>query len=139
MSRMIFVNLPVKNLGTSKRFYQALGYSINPQFSDQNAACVVISEHIFVMILTEDYFRTFTAKSIADTSTSAAAILALSADSRAAVDQLADKALAAGGKVSNPPQDQGFMYSRSFQDPDGHLWEVLWMDPDYAQGPLSGE
>jgi predicted lactoylglutathione lyase len=129
MATMIFVNLPVKDLEASKSFYTALGYSINPQFTDENAACVVVSDTIFVMLLTEPFFTNFTKKQIADARTSTEAIIALSAEDRAGVDRLADLALANGGSEANPPMEEGPMYSRSFQDPDGHLWEVMWMDP----------
>ena len=137
MPTMIFVNLPVKDLGTSPAFYEALGYQRNPQFSDENASSIVISEHIHVMLLTEKFFSTFTKKAIADAGTTTESILCISADSREAVDALADKALASGGSFSNEPMDEGFMYGRSFQDPDGHLWEVMWMDPAAAQGHQS--
>jgi predicted lactoylglutathione lyase len=133
MPTMIFVNLPVKDLARSRAFYGALGYSFNEQFSDENAACVVISDTIFLMILVEPFFKTFTKKEIADESGVTEAILAISTDSREEVDQLVDKAFAAGAMESNDPDDQGFMYSRSFQDPDGHLWEVLWMDPSTVE------
>ncbi|GAA4952628.1 VOC family protein [Yinghuangia aomiensis] len=129
MATMIFVNLPVKDLDASKAFYTALGYPLNPQFTDENAACVVISETIFTMLLTEPFFKNFTKKEIADARTSTEAIIALSAEDRAGVDRIADLALAHGGSEANPPMEQGPMYSRSFQDPDGHLWEVMWMDP----------
>ena len=129
MSTQIFVNLPVKDLQRSIDFFTALGYAFNPQFTDENAACLVIDEdHIYAMLLTHEFFRRFTKKDIADSTTSTEAILALSADSREAVDELVDKALASGGSASNEPDDQVNMYSRSFQDPDGHLWEVLYMD-----------
>ena len=129
MSTQIFVNLPVQDLQRSIDFFTALGYSFDPRFSDENASCLVIDEgHIYAMLLTHEFFKKFTRKQIADTTASTEAILALSADSREAVDDLVDKALASGGSASNEPDDQGFMYSRSFQDPDGHLWEVLSMD-----------
>ncbi len=129
MSTMIFVNLPVADLTRSMDFFTKLGYSFNPQFTDETAACLVIEEdHIYAMLLTPETFKRFTKKEIADASRSTEAILALAVDSRAAVDVLADKALESGGTASNEPDDQGFMYSRSFQDPDGHLWEVLYMD-----------
>lgn len=129
MSTQIFVNLPVKNLQRSIDFFTALGYSFNSQFTDENAGCLVIDEdHIYAMLLTHEFFKKFTKKQVADATTSTEAILALSADSRDAVDELVDKALASGGSASNEPDDQGFMYVRSFQDPDGHLWEVLYMD-----------
>jgi len=133
MATKIFVNLPVKNLDKSKAFFQALGYSFNPQFSDENAGCLVISEDIYAMLLTEPFFKTFTKKEIADASRSTEAMVALSADSRQAVDELADKALAAGGTQVNDPQDYGFMYSRSFYDLDGHHWEFVYMDPSHVQ------
>jgi len=129
MSTQIFVNLPVQDLQRSIDFFTALGYSFDPRFSDENATCLVIDEgHIYAMLLTHDFFKKFTKKQIADAKASTEAILALSAESREAVDELVDKALASGGSASNEPDDQGFMYSRSFQDPDGHLWEVLSMD-----------
>lgn len=128
MSTKIFVNLPVKDLERSKHFFTALGYSFDPQFSDENAACLVISDDIYAMLLVEPFFKSFTKKEIGDATQSTEVILALSADSREAVDELVDKALASGGKPSNETQDQGFMYGRSFQDPDGHLWEIIYMD-----------
>lgn len=129
MSTQIFVNLPVKDLERSMDFFTALGYSFNKQFTDENAACLVIDEdHVYAMLLTHDAFRRFTKKEVADTSTSTEAIIALSAESRDAVDALVDKALASGGSASNEPDDEDFMYGRSFQDPDGHLWEVFYMD-----------
>ena len=129
MSTMIFVNLPVANLTRSMEFFTALGYTFNPQFTDENAACLVIEEdHIYAMLLTPEFFKRFTKKEIADSKRTTEAILALAVDSREAVDALVDKALAVGGSASNEPDDQGFMYGRSFQDPDGHLWEVLYMD-----------
>ncbi|MDT0344164.1 VOC family protein [Streptomyces litchfieldiae] len=128
MSTKIFVNLPVKDLARSRDFFTKLGYSFNPEFTDENAACLVISDDIFAMLLVEPFFKTFTKKEIADTATSAETIIALSADSREQVDELVDRALASGGRPSMEPQDHGFMYGRSFQDPDGHEWEVMWMD-----------
>ncbi|WP_455357351.1 VOC family protein [Streptomyces sp. SYSU K217416] len=129
MPTMIFVNLPVKNLETTKGFWSKLGYSFNDQFSDENCACLVISDTIYAMLLTEPRFKDFTKKEIADSSKSTEVILCLSAESRAKVDELADGALGAGGSEASEPQDHGFMYGRSFQDPDGHIWEVMWMDP----------
>jgi predicted lactoylglutathione lyase len=131
---MIFVNLPVKDLETSKTFWSKLGYSFNEQFSDDRTACLVISDTIFVMLLTEPRFKDFTKKEIADAASSTEAIFALSADSRERVDQLCDAALASGGSAANDPLDYGTMYGRSFQDPDHHLWEVMWMDPSAVQG-----
>ena len=129
MSTQIFVNLPVKDLDASKAFYEALGYSVNEQFTDENASCVVVSDTIYVMLLTEAFAARFTNKAVADATTTTEVINALSAESREAVDRLADVALRAGGSRVKEPQDQGFMYSRSFADPDGHQWEVLYMDP----------
>ncbi|MFI9624627.1 VOC family protein [Streptomyces sp. NPDC052042] len=129
MSQLIFVNLPVKNLETAKTFFGKLGYSCNPQFTDEHTACVVISDSIFVMLLTESRFKDFTKKGIADASATTEVILALSAESREKVDEIADTALASGGSPANEPMDFGHMYGRSFQDPDGHIWEVMWMDP----------
>lgn len=132
--QMIFVNLPVEDLERSKAFYTALGYTLNPTFSNDDGACVVISEHIFVMVLRKPFFQTFISKPIADTQATAAVINALSATSREAVDAQLEKALKAGGTEPQPPRDYGFMYQRSFQDPDGHLWEVAHMDMDAAPG-----
>lgn len=134
MSRMIFVNLPVKDLSASTAFFEALGFSKNSQFSDENASSIVISDTIHVMLLTEPFFKGFTRKDIADSTTSTEAMIALSADSRDAVDELADKAIAAGGQTATDPQDHGFMYGRSFYDLDGHHWEVMWMDPSAIEG-----
>ena len=133
MPTMIFVNLPVSDLERAKAFYSALGFGINQQFTDDKAACIVISDTIFAMIVTKPYFETFSPKNIADTSTSVAAINALSRDSKAEVDAIADKAMTSGGLQTNEPQDLGFMYSRSFQDPDGNMWEALWMNPDHVE------
>ena len=129
MATKIFVNLPVKDLSKSIAFFTHLGFSFNPQFTDEKATCMIINDDAYVMLLVESFFKTFTKKEITDAKKSAEAILALSADSREKVDKMADKALEAGGVASLAPQDHGFMYQRSFQDPDGHLWEVLWMDP----------
>ncbi|MFF9471628.1 VOC family protein [Streptomyces roseolus] len=134
--QMIFVNLPVKDLDVSKAFYEKLGYSINPRFSDETAACVVISDTIFVMLLTEEKFAGFTApgKAIADASATTQVLLTLNAESREKADELADRALEVGGRPAKEAMDMGFMYGRSFADPDGHHWEVFWMDPAAAQG-----
>ncbi|MEU2154203.1 VOC family protein [Streptomyces sp. NPDC019396] len=129
MTQMIFVNLPVKDLEKTKAFWKACGYSFNPQFSDENTACLVLGDTIFAMLMTEPRFREFTKKEIADAATTTEVLLALSAESRDRVDELADAALAAGGSEAMPAQDHGFMYGRSFQDPDHHIWEVAWMDP----------
>jgi predicted lactoylglutathione lyase len=129
MATKIFVNLPVKDLDKSKEFFVKLGYTINPQFTDEKAACVVISEDIYAMILKEEFFKTFTPKKeIADATKSTEVLVALSAGSKEKVNELLDKALAAGAREARPPEDHGFMYGRSFEDPDGHIWEVFWMD-----------
>jgi predicted lactoylglutathione lyase len=128
MSTKIFVNLPVKDLGKSMDFFTKLGYSFDQQFSDENAGCLVISDDIYAMLLVEPFFKSFTKKDIVDATTSTEAILCLGVESRQRVDELVDKALAAGGLPSNDTMDQGFMYGRSFQDLDGHLWEVMYMD-----------
>lgn len=129
-----FVNLPVKDLNQTKDFFSSIGFEFNPQFSDEKAACLVINDNTFVQLLTESYFQTFISKPVADVASAAAGIIALSADSREQVDELADKALAAGGKQSKEPADHGFMYVRSFEDLDGHLWEIAFFDPSaYSQ------
>ncbi|RBM20868.1 VOC family protein [Streptomyces sp. PT12] len=133
MSTKIFVNLPVKDLDHSREFFTKLGYSFDPQFSDENAACLVISDSIYAMLLVEPFFRTFTRKEIADSSVSVEVILTLSADSREQVDELVDRALASGGSPAAEAQDHGHMYGRSFLDPDGHQWEIVWMDVSAAQ------
>jgi uncharacterized protein len=126
--RKIFVNLPVKDLDKSVAFFTKLGFAFNPQFTDKNATCMIIAEDSFVMLLVEDFFKTFIHKPIADAAKSTEVILALSADSKQEVDEMFRKALAAGGKETNPVNDQGFMYSASFMDLDSHQWEVLYMD-----------
>ncbi|MED1780475.1 VOC family protein [Brevibacillus fortis] len=127
-SKQIFVNLPVKDLNKSIDFFTAIGYEFNPQFTDQNAACLVIGENIFAMLLVEEFFQTFTKKELTDATRSTEVIVALSADSKEQVDEIVNKALAAGATPSKDPVDHGFMYSWSFQDLDGHLWEFLYMD-----------
>ncbi|MEU5365271.1 VOC family protein [Streptomyces sp. NPDC005925] len=132
--QMIFVNLPVNDLDASKRFFTGLGYSINAQFSDENAASVVISDTIVAMLLKKEFYSTFTTKEIADAGKTSEVLLCLSAESREKVDELVEKALAAGGTEPREPQDHGFMYGRAFDDPDGHTWEVVWMDPSTIAG-----
>ncbi len=132
-SRMIFLNLAVKDLGTAVDFFTELGFSFDPRFTNESATCMIVSDQAFVMLLVEDRFRDFTKKELADPATQTEAIMAVSADSREAVDELAEKALAAGGRPANDPMDMGSMYSRSFDDPDGHLWEVVWMDPSSVE------
>jgi len=128
MATQIFVNLPVKNLDNSVKFFTKLGYSFNPQFTDENATCMIISENIYVMLLVEKFFKTFIPNEIADGNKQTEALICLSADSREEVDSLVNKALEAGGTTYRKPQDQGFMYERSFRDPDGHSWEIMYMD-----------
>lgn len=130
MNTKIFVNLPVRDLSKSMDFFKQLGFGFNPQFTDQNAACMVIGEDICVMLLVEDFFKAFTKKEISDATKSTEVIVALSADSREKVDEIINKALKAGGKPSNDPIDQGFMYGWSFQDLDNHLWEIIYMNLD---------
>ena len=128
-SRKIFVNLAVEDLGRAVDFFTQLGFSFDQRFTDDQATCMIVSDAAFVMLLGRDRFQDFTKKEIADSRTQTEAILALSAESRDEVDEIVGKALAAGGQAANDPIDHGFMYASSFHDPDGHLWEVLWMDP----------
>lgn len=129
MSRMIFVNLPVRDLKQTVGFWSGLGFTFNPQFTDENTTCMVISDHACVMLLTDELFSTFTTRQVADATEHTEAILALSAESREEVDRLVDTAVTTGGSAANETQDEGYLYGRSFHDPDGHLWEVLYMDP----------
>lgn len=133
MSMLIFVNLPVADLGKATAFYEALGARKNPQFCDETASCIVFSDTIHAMLLTHDKFRQFTTKKIVDAKDSAQVLICISAESRAFVDDLVGKAGRAGGKIDpTPTQDFGFMYGRSFEDLDGHIWEIMWMDVDAA-------
>jgi predicted lactoylglutathione lyase len=128
VSKKIFVNLPVKDLNRSVEFFTKLGYTFNPQFTNENATCMVISEDIFVMLLVENYFATFTPKAIADAKKTSEVLVALSCDSRAEVDHVVNTALAAGARRYKEPADHGFMYQWGFEDLDGHIWEHAWMD-----------
>ena len=140
MTKMIFVNLPVADLPASKAFYEALGFTNNPQFTNDQAASMMWSDTIVVMLLSHDFWKTFTTKTIPDAHTSAQVALCINFDSRDEVDAIVDAAAGAGGKGdSNPPQDHGFMYQRSFEDPDGHAWEPVWMDPKFAAGEMPVE
>ena len=132
MATQIFVNLPVKDLDKSIAFFTALGYTFNPQFTDANATCMIISENIFTMLLVEPFFKGFTDKEIVNAHKSTEVLMGLSADSRAGVDDLVNKAVAAGGIEPRPAQDHGFMYSRNFSDLDGHIWEIFWMNPEHV-------
>ena len=130
MSRQIFVNLPIKNMERSQAFFKALGFSFNPQFTNEQGACMVIAGDIYVMLLVESFFQTFTKKPVADATKSTEVMICLSCESRAEVDELVRKAIAAGGTAPNPAQDHGFMYGHGFTDLDGHVWEVMYMDPN---------
>lgn len=132
MATKIFVNLPVKDLKKSMDFFHALGFSFNPQFTDDTAACMKISEDIFSMLLTHDKFRQFTTKEIADTSKTVEVLTCLALESRDKVNEIMDKAVEAGGTEPVEAKDYGFMYSRSFDDLDGHTWELIWMDPSFV-------
>jgi predicted lactoylglutathione lyase len=130
MGTKIFVNLPVRDLKRSVEFFTRLGYTFNPKFTDENATCMIVAEDIYVMLLVEKFFQTFTPKPIADATKSTEVLIALSAESRANVDEHVARAVAAGATTPNAAKDYGFMYQHGFQD----LWEVFWMDPAAAQG-----
>lgn len=132
-SRKIFVNLAVRDLKKSMEFFSKLGFEFNPQFTDEKAACMIISDEAFVMLLTDSFFKTFTRREQCDTTTHTEGLFALSCDSRSEVDEIVKKAVAAGGTHAMNPQDHGFMYAWSFYDLEGHHWEVLWMDPKVVQ------
>lgn len=139
MSRMIFVNLPVEDLGRARRFYEGLGFTNNPQFSDETAACMVWSDTIFVMILTHPKWATFTDRPIAPAGSSEVA-LCLSCESTDEVHALIEAGGKSGGTIDvNPAQDHGFMICRTLADPDGHIWELMWMDPAVASGEMPAE
>jgi uncharacterized protein len=133
MATKIFVNLPVKDLKKSMEFFSRLGYSFNKQFTDETAACMVISEDIYAMLLTHTKFQEFTPKAICDATKSSEVLVCLSCDSRAQVDEIVSKAVAGGGTTYKAPMDHGFMYGHAFQDLDGHIWEYIWMDPSAVQ------
>jgi predicted lactoylglutathione lyase len=128
MATKIFVNLPVKDLNRSIEFFTKLGYTFNPQFTDENATCMIIGENIFAMLLVEERFKDFTKKPISDAKKSTEVLIALDAESREKVDEMVKKAVDAGGSIYIDPQDHGWMYAHSFADLDGHQWEVMWMD-----------
>ena len=133
MTTKIFVNLPVKNLDRSIEFFTGLGFALNRQFTDETAACMVISDHIHAMLLTERKFKEFTPKQIADATKTTEVLTCLSADSKDDVNRIVDTALAAGATEARAPMDYGFMFGRSFNDLDGHIWEIVWMDPSHVQ------
>ncbi|WP_256103318.1 VOC family protein [Streptomyces sp. ODS05-4] len=131
--QMIFPNLPVADIEVSKKFFTSLGYTLNEQFSDEHSASVVVSDHIVIMLLEKPKYAEFTTKAIADADTSEV-LLALNAESREKVDEMLDRAIAAGAKETRDAQDLGFMYGRAFDDPDGHTFEIFWMDPAAVEG-----
>lgn len=133
MSRKIFVNIPVKDLERAKAFFLALGFNCNAQFTDATAACIVISDDIYTMLLTEEKFASFAPHPVSDANKATEVLLCLSCDSRAEVDDLVKRALANGGSVYREPMDYGFMYAHSFKDPDGHAWELVYMEPSAVQ------
>ncbi|MBI2558336.1 VOC family protein [Candidatus Woesearchaeota archaeon] len=128
MAKQIFVNLPIKDLNKSIAFFTKLGFKFNPQFTDENATCMIIGENMFAMLLVEKFFKTFIKKEIADAKKSTEVLVALAVESREKVDELVSKAIKAGGKEPREPQDHGWMYGRAFEDLDGHIWEVFYMD-----------
>lgn len=131
MHQQIFVNLPVKDLQRSIEFFTSLDYTFNPQFTDENATCMILGDNLFAMLLVEDYFTSFhTSRKVADTSVYSECYVALAVDRREKVDTLVDAALAAGATTDQETQDLGFMYQRSYADLDGHIWEITWMNPD---------
>jgi uncharacterized protein len=132
MTTKMFVNLPVKDLKKTIAFYKALGFTFNPQFSDDTGACMVISEHNYAMLLTHEKFKSFATKPIPDAHKTTGVMVALALDSKQAVDDMAAKAVNAGGKEPKPKADYGFMFQRTIEDPDGHTWEPFWMDPSHV-------
>lgn len=137
MTTKIFVNLPVRNLENSIRFFKALGFSFNPQFTDLTATCMIVASDIFVMLLVEARFAEFTPKPVADASKTTEVLTCLGLDSKASVDVMVDAALKSGATKTKEPTDYGFMYGRSFNDLDGHIWEIMWMNPDHVH-PTNG-
>jgi len=130
MATKIFVNLPVKNLDKSIEFFTELGFTFNPQFTDETATCMIVSEDIFVMLLTEAKFKTFIPKQICDATKSTEVLVCLSSESRAKIDEIVRKAVTGGGTTPMDSKDYGFMYQHGFQDLDGHIWELIYMEPD---------
>lgn len=134
MARKIFVNLPVQSLERSVAFFTALGFSFNAHFTDETATCMIVADDIFVMLLTHDKFKQFTPKQLCDTAVTTEVLVCLSAESRGEVNDLVAKAVKAGGSLYKEPMDFGFMYGHSFQDPDGHQWELMYMEPSAVPG-----
>jgi predicted lactoylglutathione lyase len=132
--RKLFINIPVRDLQRSIDFFETLGFTFNPQFTDANATCMLVGEDAYVMLLAMDYFKSFSKRPVGDPQRETNALLALTVNSRDEVNALVDKAINAGGSLAADPQDHGFMYSWSFYDPDGHHWEVFWMDPNSING-----
>jgi predicted lactoylglutathione lyase len=135
MHKQIFVNLPIKNMARSQAFFRAMGYDFDPHFTNDKGASLVLGENLYAMLLVEDFFKGFIDKTIADARETTEVLICLSCESRAEVDALVAKALAAGGTAPRPPQDHGFMYAHSFEDLDGHLWELVHMDASHAANP----
>lgn len=129
MSRKVFINLPVADLRRSVDFFTALGYQFNPQFTDEKATCMIVSDDIYVMLLVESFFKTFTPKPVADAKKTTEVLVCLSAESRAEVEEIVSKAVAAGARTPMPAQDHGFMFQHGFEDLDGHQWEYAYMQP----------
>ena len=132
MATQIFVNLPVKHLNKSIEFFTKLDFTFDPKFTDENATCMIVGENIFVMLLVENFFKSFTKKEICDATRYTEVLVCLSADSREKVDEMVRKAVSAGGTTPNPAKDHGFMYGHGFQDLDGHIWELIYMEPSTA-------
>jgi predicted lactoylglutathione lyase len=139
LTTQIFVNLPVKDLSRTVELFNRLGFTFNPQFTDENATCMIINDNIFVMLLVEKFFKTFTKKEICDTTKNTEVIIALSTESREKVDEMMQNVFEAGGKESREPQDHGWMYGRSFQDINGHLWEIIYMDEKALKNNHQGQ
>ncbi len=131
MPRQIYVNLPVRDLKRSVDFFTRLGFTFDSRFTDENATCMVVADNIYVMLLVEKFFQTFTDKTICDAAKSAEVMTAISCDSREDVDELVSRAIAAGGRATRPPQDIGSMYGHDFEDPDGHIWSPFYMEPPH--------
>ena len=135
MHKQIFVNLGVNDLQRSRAFFESLGMRIDPKFTNDQAACVVLGENIYAMLLVKDFFKTFTSKPLSDATKQTEVLVCLSCENRSEVDALVAKALAAGGKAPRVPQDQGWMYGHGFEDLDGHIWELMFMDPNAKGAP----
>ncbi len=129
MASLVFVNLPVRDLDRSIAFFGGLGFTFNPQFTDENATCMIVNDQAFVMLLTEPFFSGFTPRPISNAHAATEVLMGVSVDSREAVDEMVNTAVLQGAVIHKNPEDQGFMYGWGFQDLDGHLWEVIWMDP----------